>query len=65
MPLSRKKKEKAERKAREMYVLSCSYTHSLSSPFLDANWDSAAKKYIETGEPSLKGDFPGPRKEVK
>lgn len=63
------KQEKAARKARIEYVNSCAFGGPRPSglppvsPFLDYNWDTAARKYIETGDESLKSQFPGPRKE--
>lgn len=57
MPLSKKKQEKAERQQRIDYVLSVSITNHLVSPFMDANEDSAARRYIETGDESLKKQF--------
>jgi hypothetical protein len=61
MPLSKKKQEQLARRARMDYVKSCSYGGHISTPFGDANWDSAAAKYIETGDESLKDRFPRPR----
>ena len=52
-----------ERAAREQYVLSAAVTRSTVTPFLDTNWDAAARKYIETGDESLKEQFPKPRKD--
>lgn len=51
----------AERAAREQYVLAAAVTKSTVNPFLDTNWDDAARKYIETGDEALKADFPRPR----
>lgn len=69
MPLSKKKQEKAALKKRIEYVNSCAFGGGRpsgllpASPFLDYNWDTAARKYIETGDESLKSQFPGPRQE--
>lgn len=54
----------AERAAREQYVLSAAFTSNTVNPFLDTNWDAAARKYIETGDESLKADFPRPRQDA-
>lgn len=51
----------AELAAREQYVLSAAFTTSPVTPFLDTNWDAAARKYIESGDEALKVTFPCPR----
>lgn len=62
MALSKKKQDKLAREARVEYVKSAAYgSLSIASPFMDANWDAAAMKYIETGDESLKTLFPSPR----
>jgi hypothetical protein len=58
MSLSRKKKLKLERADRVKYVMDRSYTGSIASPFMDAHWDEAARKYIEEGGDYLKTRFP-------
>lgn len=58
MALSKKKQTKMARKKRENFVLSVAITQSPSAPFMDANWDDAARRYIETGDESLKELFP-------
>jgi hypothetical protein len=52
-----------DRARRFVYVKNCG-ARNLVSPFLDANWDHAALMYIETGDESLKKDFPLPKKNV-
>lgn len=65
MPLSAKKKSKIEmtkvREEREAYIRSCAIRNNMNSPFGDANWDEAARKYLETGDEKLKTQFPLPR----
>ena len=57
-------KAKAERAVREQYVLAAGNGRSTTNPFLDANWDEAARKYIETGDEALKAEFPRPRQDA-
>ena len=54
----------ADRAAREQYVLEAAFTRSTVTPFLDTNWDAAARQYIDTGNESLKNDFPRPRQDA-
>ena len=58
MPLSKKKQEKAAKAKRIQYVVDRSYNGSATNPFLDANWNNAARRYIETGDETLKEHFP-------
>jgi hypothetical protein len=62
MPLSKKKQEKMARSKREAYVRSVGIRDSVHIPFSETNWDIAAQKYIETGDESLKADFPSIRR---
>lgn len=56
------KKEKKAQRERYEYVLSAAFDKgkSLISPFLDVDWDNAARLYIQTGDESLKDEFPKP-----
>lgn len=58
MTLSKAKLAKIQKAKREEYVYDRSITGNTHNPFLDANWNEAARKYIETGEESLRLKFP-------
>jgi len=46
------------RAKRAAFVEKVSITGNSWHPFGEANWDSAAARYIETGDESLKNYFP-------
>lgn len=58
MPLSKAKLAKIQKEKREEYVYDVSITGNTHNPFLDHHWNEAARKYIETGEESLRLLFP-------
>lgn len=58
MPLSKSKLAKIKKEKRVEYVRSVAITDYPHSPFLDHNWNEAALKYIETGDETLKLQFP-------
>lgn len=58
MPISKAKLARIQKAKRVEYVYDRSITGNTHNPFLDHNWNEAARKFIETGEESLKLQFP-------